>query len=117
MKLLKSLFILLLAVPSFAAHSVTLSWTASPSAGVTQYRIYQSYTQGGPYKLFTWAPATVGVATIYTNPGALPLQEGATYYYVVTAFDGYSESVYSNEAAGTIPSAPQPPTGLKVVAK
>jgi fibronectin type 3 domain-containing protein len=38
--------------------------------------------------------------TAFTDAG---VSSGATYYYVVTAFNGAAESVHSNEAVAVVP--------------
>lgn len=79
-------------------HFVSLSWTASSSQGVTGYNIYRGTTSGGPYTKLNSSPV---VGTSYTDR---TVQAGQTYYYVATAVDSSSESAYSNEAQGVIPS-------------
>ena len=85
------------------SHSVTLSWTASSSSGVTGYNVYRSTTSGngattgGPYTLL--AANVQGVQFIDSN-----VAQGTTYYYVVTALNPQGESIYSNEASAVIPA-------------
>ena len=87
------------ACAQLAPHSVTLSWTASISSGVTGYRIYRGTASGGPYTILNSV-----VGTSYMDAS---VQAGATYYYVVTAVDGSGiESAYSNEAQAVVPSQP-----------
>lgn len=63
-----------------ATRAVTLSWTASTSAGVTGYNIYRSSTgAAGSFTLLSTTPAT---ATTYTDP---VVTVGQTYTYQVTA--------------------------------
>jgi len=62
------------AVPS--ARWIDLAWTASPSAGVTQYRVYRS-TNGGAYSS---VHTTAG--TTWQNTG---LSNSTTYAYYVVA--------------------------------
>lgn len=45
------LALLFLIAASAWASSVTLTWTASTSAGVTGYKIYRGMVNGGPYAL------------------------------------------------------------------
>ena len=75
--------------------SVTLSWVASTTSGVT-YNVYRSAISGGPYETLAAASSTSYVDNSVAS--------GQTYYYVVTAVDsqGY-ESAYSNEASATVP--------------
>jgi len=78
-------------------HSVSLKWTASTTPNVT-YNVYRSTTSGS----YSWAPlASAGAATSYTD---YSVQAGVTYYYVVTAVSGSSESGRSNETPATIPT-------------
>jgi hypothetical protein len=79
------------------AGQVTLSWTASATAGVTGYNVYRGTTQGGPYTQIASQVAT----TSYPDSS---VTSGNLYYYVVTAVGpGNVESVYSNEASATAP--------------
>jgi predicted alpha-1,2-mannosidase len=73
---------------------VTLSWVTS--AGAAYYNIYRGTSPGGEDS----TPIAAGVtATAFTDTG-LP-NDGTTYYYVVTAVNGFGESDRSNEAAAT----------------
>jgi fibronectin type 3 domain-containing protein len=78
-------------------HSVSLSWTASNSSGVTGYKVYRGTASGGPYTLLT----TVGASTSYTDNS---IQSGQTYYYVITAINSSAESSYSGQAQAVIPT-------------
>lgn len=62
-------------------------------------RIYRAVRSGGPYYLKRSIP---GSRTTYVDSTAIPLKD---YYYVVTAIYGQGESVYSNEAYGTVDSS------------
>ncbi len=86
------------------SHQVYLSWGASPSA-VVGYRVYRGTVSGGPSAPNTTAPIP---ALDFTDTTVVA---GTTYYYVVTAIDATGvESVYSNEVAAIIPSAPVTPS-------
>lgn len=75
--------------------SVTLSWTASPTAGVS-YEVYRGTVSGGPY-----ASLNSATTTSYVDYSVV---SGQTYYYVVTAVDSTGdESAYSNETSATLP--------------
>ena len=77
---------------------VALSWTASTSPGVAGYNAYRSTVSGGPYTLLN---SSLIATTSYND---VMVQSGYTYYYVTTAVDSQGlESVYSNEAAATVP--------------
>ena len=80
------------------AHSVALSWGASPST-VVGYNIYRGGQTGGPY---TRLNPSVQPGLTYSDSG---VQAGLTYFYVVTAVDANSvESTFSNEAAAVVPT-------------
>jgi fibronectin type 3 domain-containing protein len=85
------------------SYYVSLSWTASVTAGVSGYYVYRSSVSGGPYTKLN--PTAVVAGTTYTD---LTVQLGKIYYYVVTAVDPSDtipESGYSNEVSTTIPSS------------
>ncbi len=78
-------------------HYVTLNWVASTTPNVT-YNVYRSTTSG----VYPPTPfASSGTATTYTD---MTVTAGVTYYYVVTAVSGSSESGHSNETPATIPT-------------
>jgi hypothetical protein len=79
-------------------HSVSLTWTASASTGVTGYYIFRSTTSGGPY---TQLNATTVTTTSYTDSS---VSAGQTYYYVVTAVAGSNQSAYSSQAQANVPT-------------
>ena len=77
---------------------VALSWNASTSQGVVGYNAYRSTTSGGGYIKLN---SSLIAATSYNDK---TVQSGVTYYYVTTAVNSQGlESVYSNEAAATVP--------------
>ena len=79
----------------WGTHSAALSWIASSTPSVT-YNVYRGATTGGPY-----VQVTAGINSLaWSDRG---VYSGSSYFYVVTAFDGISESVYSNEAQAVIP--------------
>jgi len=73
------------------AHYVSLSWTASTTPSVT-YNVYRSTTSGS----YSTPLASAGANTSYIDSA---VAAGQTYYYVVTAVSGSTESAYSNPAA------------------
>lgn len=84
-------------VAKVTAHSVTLNWSASSTAGVS-YNVYRSSASGGPYTRLNAAPVA---QTAYTDS---TVQSGSTYYYVTTAINsGGVESAYSNQVTVAIP--------------
>ena len=75
---------------------VSLGWDANSEPDLAGYTIYGSTTSGGDFALI----ATVGPATTRYLSG--DVDNGVTYYYLVTAFDlGSNESDPSNEAGAT----------------
>lgn len=78
-------------------HSVSISWQASASSGVTSYNVYRSPVTGGPY-------ARVGNAT-GTSFTDTTVQAGKTYFYVVTSLNASQvESAVSTETTVTVPT-------------
>lgn len=86
--------VLLVSASAAHAHTVALSWTASTSPGVT-YNVYRGLQSGGPYTQI----ASGVSSTAYTDTA---VTTGTVYFYVVTAFDGTNESIYSNEAMANV---------------
>jgi fibronectin type 3 domain-containing protein len=77
---------------------VALSWTASTTSGIVGYNAYRSMISGGPYTKLNSSLISI---TSYTDQA---LHSGYTYFYVTTAVDSQgNESVYSNQAAATVP--------------
>lgn len=71
----------------------------SPALVPDSIRIYRGYRSGGPYYL---RKTIAGSQSSYTDSTAIALKD---YYYRVTAIYGLGESVYSNEAYGTVDSS------------
>jgi len=90
--------------------SIHLSWTSVARA--TQYIVSRSLTNGGPYAEL----ATVG-STEYVDTN---VDDGQTYYYVVTAVSGSQTSMLSNQLKArpydAAADAPGRVTGLWAVA-
>lgn len=86
---------ILLATISFAqasAPGVSLSWNPSSDPNTVGYKLYYG-TSSGNYT----GSVTVGNETTAPMPN---LQVGTTYFFVVTAYDGFgTESLPSNEAS------------------
>jgi len=79
-------------------QSFQLTWTASPTAGVTSYKVYRSTQSGTGFVL----KATV-TGTIYVDTSVI---SGQTFYYVVTAVQPNAttpESAFSNQITVVIP--------------
>ncbi|MEZ5583612.1 MAG: PKD domain-containing protein [Candidatus Competibacteraceae bacterium] len=87
--------------PLAFAGQASLAWDPSTSTGVGGYRLYYGQTSQN----YT-ANVDVGNQTSHTLTN---LQDGATYYFAVTAYDtsATAESDYSNEVSKTIPSVLQ----------
>ena len=106
------LLLLLLLVPLAFANTpgqvtVTLTWNASPTAGVT-YNVYRGSATGVCSGIPTPIKTGLSVLTfIDTN-----VTSGQTYVYAVTAVKG-GESACSNEAQVTVPTIPAPPSSLQ----
>ena len=85
-------------------QQVTLQW--KEVAGTSSYNLYWSNTQGV-------SPATgekiANVLSPFMHTG---LTNGATYYYVITAVNGFGESAKSAEVVVTLSNAPSAPTGV-----
>jgi chitodextrinase len=90
--------------------ALRLTWTVSTSTDITQQRIYRGTASGGPYSLVT--TITGNTTSSYTNTG---LTNGTTYYYVVRAYDGTTESGNSN-VGSAIPRDNLAPTLSNVAA-
>lgn len=82
---------------SVSDATATLSWDASVGLDVAGYKIYRTTTSG----VYGASIATVPMAvTSYTVTG---LESGATYFFVVTAYNSAGiESSFSNEASASI---------------
>ncbi len=94
-------------------HAIDLTWTISTSGDAVGQRLYRGVADGGPYALMQ----TFGSNSTnsYTDTDAA-LTNGATYYYVIRAYDGGQESIDSNQAsAAPIDNlTPAAPVGLTV---
>ncbi len=85
-----------------AHHEVKLTWVASPRA--SNYVVRRSETPGGPY-----AAVATAVGPAHTDG---PLENGRSYYYVVTAVNAGGESAPSDEVAATPIEPPAAPAGF-----
>lgn len=94
----------------------TLTWDASPSLDVTEYRIYESITAGG--QDFQSPPhATIAAPTLTWDSSTNPVPEGDHYFVATAADDAGNESVASNELCVTVDdTAPGPPANLRMSA-
>lgn len=103
MKVSRLILFLALAAPILAqSRSVTITWIASTTPGVT-YNVLHSPAPSGPFTPVNTAPITGTTFTDTTNLSG---------FWAVESIDSNGDSsVLSNEA--TIPNAP---TGVKAVA-
>lgn len=96
MKRVLPILLLLWALRGWAGESVTLAWDASPSTGITAYRVYYG-PASRTYTNFVSVPGTQLTAVVSN------LVQGATYYFAATALAGELESDFSNEVSYTVP--------------
>lgn len=91
--------------PSAASsHSVTLSWQPSSSSDVVGYNVYRGVQPGNFALLRSMQSGTRYVDTA--------IQDGNTYYYIVTAVSSTGdESLSSNVAEAIVAPASSPATG------
>lgn len=89
-------------------RQVALTWNAS--SGATSYNVKSSTTSGGPYDVI----ASNVSSTSFTDTG---LNNGTTYYYVVSARNAGGESGNSGQVSA-VPQVglPSAPTGLTATA-
>jgi hypothetical protein len=82
--------------------AIQLSWSGVSAPDMDGYKLYRSTSSSGPFTTRV-GPATIS-GTAYTDQSGQP---GVTYYYVVTSVDaGGRESIPSNVASATVPTAP-----------
>ena len=90
-----------------AAQSVRLAWNASPSSGVTGYRVYYRTSSGSQSD-----SENVGNVLAATISG---LNDATTYVFWACAYNSAGvESARSNEVSYTTPSAPSQSYSLTV---
>jgi hypothetical protein len=81
-----------------SAYSVMLKWTASPSPGVTGYKVYRSTVSGSGYSKIN---SSVVSGLTYTDATVV---NGVTYYYVTTSVDSSGEeSSFSEQVKMIVP--------------
>jgi Domain of unknown function (DUF4082)/Malectin domain/Bacterial Ig-like domain len=95
---------------SLGTDSVAVTWNAVPNA--QGYHVYRTLTaRDGGEPLGQRANASLVTGTTFTDFG---LDSGTTYYYVVTAVAGGTQSLASNEATATTAAAPGQATRINV---
>jgi hypothetical protein len=113
---MKTMLLLAMAIPALAQPhpSATLNWTWTQGTGdpATGFHVQRATVTGGPYTVV----GTVPVSTLTYLDTAVTV--GATYYYVVTAFNSAGNSAKSCEVACALPfQIPGPPTALSGTVK
>jgi fibronectin type 3 domain-containing protein len=89
---------------------IDLSW--NPVPGARGYRIKRATNPGGPYVIFGDVNTGYNKTTEFSD---VETEIGATYYYVVSAYNQLGESVDSTEVfCATLPPSPQLMTHLKM---
>lgn len=81
-------------------HSVSLSWAASSSPGITSYNIYRAVYRANACGSYSNIGSTAGSSTVYVDS---VVADGTTYCYATTAVDPSGESGYSNITEAVIP--------------
>jgi hypothetical protein len=86
--------------------NLVISWDPNTESDLAGYRIYRSNSSGSGYVLVGTVDKAV---TSFTDTG---LENGKTYYYVITALDSSgNESPHSDESQGTPQALPPPDDG------
>jgi fibronectin type 3 domain-containing protein len=84
-------------VSATAANTATLTWSINTESDLAGYKVYRGTGSGAYGAPIATLPKTI---TTYT---ATELQNGTTYYFVLTAYDeGGNESTFSNEVSKSI---------------
>ncbi|MBX3241125.1 MAG: fibronectin type III domain-containing protein [Chitinophagaceae bacterium] len=101
-----------LAATTLSQTSVRLNWILDPAPAnpETQFEVYQSEAQSGPYKLVGFVPARVDSFVISD------LSPNSRYYYQVRAINNTAASAISNVASALTFAdniAPTPPNDLR----
>lgn len=78
-------------VPNDTGNRLMLCWTASPTPGVAEYRVYRDDGTG-----FSLLASTAPSPLCFTDASAVT---GSTFTYAVRAYDGFLESANSGEAS------------------
>jgi len=86
-----------LTLSATTAGTATLTWNASTESDLTGYKVYRGTGSGNYGAPLATLPKTT---TSFTATG---LQNGTTYFFVITAYDNSgNESTYSNEVSKSI---------------
>jgi hypothetical protein len=82
-------------------HSVSLTWTASTTTGITSYNVYRAVYASSVCGSYSNIGSTASTVTAYTDN---VVTDGTTYCYATTAVDSGGESAYSNVVQAAIPA-------------
>lgn len=82
-------------IPLDDGTALRVSWTPSANGGIVEQRLYRGLTGGGPYALV--ATLSGNTATNIVDTGLIAATD---YYYVLSAFDGTQESLFTAEVSG-----------------
>lgn len=82
-------------------HSVSLTWKASTTVGVTSYNIYRAVYAGNSCGSYANIGSTPSSTTAYTDSVVV---DGTTYCYATASVDPSGESAYSNITQAVIPA-------------
>jgi hypothetical protein len=82
-------------------HTVSLTWTASNSPGVTSYNVYRALYGTNSCGSYSNIGSTPSSTTTFTDGS---VTDGKTYCYATTAVDPNGESAYSNLTQAVIPA-------------
>jgi hypothetical protein len=82
-------------------HTVSLSWTASTTSGVTSYNVYRAVLGTSSCGSYSNIGSTASSSTVFTDT---VVADGTTYCYATAALDASGESEYSNIVQAGIPA-------------
>ena len=82
-------------------HTVSLTWNASSTTGITSYNVYRAVYAGSTCSSYTNIGSSPSSTTAYTDN---VVADGTTYCYATTAVDPSGESGYSNITQAVIPA-------------
>ncbi len=82
-------------VPHDEGTALSLSWIPSSSDNVVEQRVYRSLASGGPYALLASVPGNTTNTFVDAN-----VTTPHTYYYVLSAWNGTEESLFTSETPG-----------------
>jgi len=86
-----------LTLSASTAGTAALTWNASTESDLTGYKVYRGTGSG------TYGAPIATLPRTTTNYTATGLQNGTTYFFVITAYDSAgNESTYSNEVSKSI---------------